>query len=77
MTNHLTEEVARTRLCCGPRWNSTLNNQNCAGSQCMAWRWHIPHPPIGDATKGKAKDTVETPQDRDYDILGYCGLAGQ
>ena len=60
----MTEDEAKTKLCCGPLQVATqmvqhLNNipAKCIGSACMAWR----------------RDYEEDSLGKD----GYCGLAGR
>jgi hypothetical protein len=64
----MTEDEAKTKLCCGPLQVATqmvqhLNNipAKCIGSACMAWR-----------TSGWTRA-----EDRTMILLGYCGLAGR
>lgn len=67
----VTEDEARTKLCCGPLMlaETWVNEEalkaghrgpgRCIASGCMAWRWE----PIRDFS--------------DAPIEGYCGLAGR
>lgn len=57
--SHYTEDEAKMKWC--PHDFINRSNDNCIGSNCMAWRWVSYHRDQDMSNK--------TPQ-------GYCGLAG-
>lgn len=79
----MTEDEAKTKICCGPLYladaltglyaisagkdHPKLANGNCGGSACMAWRWMA-------WVEGVAVSYSPGYGDK---TNGYCGLAGK
>lgn len=84
----MTEDEAKTRLCCGPRNRGPSRTEDeplCIGSACMAWRAVHTHYTVGHQSPtrpdgdGWMRDL--TFPDRwirqNTNTTGYCGLAGR
>lgn len=88
----MTEEEARTKMCCGPATTGQLTllderqplQRLCVAASCMAWRWtdDIERRWTADAPEGEGWQHVEAIGGvahwaRTHKTPhGYCGLAG-
>ncbi len=68
----LTEEKAKTKLCCGPlgTWTAPYENR-CIASSCMAWRWVM----ISQSARGAIIGDNGDLEWEGRTPIGYCGLA--
>ena len=80
----MTEEEAKTKVCCADLANGSVGWNYCLGHKCMAWRWRD-----GVETevfqklldefrekKNKAEKNIY-PVAKDFEKTeGHCGLAG-
>lgn len=67
-----TEDEASKMICCSPDGvgDADREEQTCAASRCMGWRWVEVSRTAGDGYK--------TWKERDFSkTRGYCGRAGQ
>lgn len=76
----MTEDEAKTKICCGPRAAGLGEDIECRGSECMAWRvkvrLEVRHKRTGqvmppDAWRARGDYEEVTVSDG-----GFCGLAG-
>lgn len=86
----MTEEEAKTKICCGPLHDQGSTFQLCMGSRCMAWR-ELPYLDtraqelwsrskgikVNSAVGDDAEWRPVNPDEAAPPKHGYCALAGK
>jgi hypothetical protein len=76
----MTEDEAKTKVCSGARAAGLGEDIKCIASKCMAWRWKVTPPEIGQSVArdagGRAYYVPIFGRPEISDTDGGCGLAG-